>query len=467
MSNIIPEASLPLGVAVGTAVGGAVSGGITPVVQELINEANAAFPLKPPSYFFLAEGVAKGKVDAQWARDRAAEQGIGNGAFNRLTVIAAEGPGTAAAFELWRRDIIDDAAFGRALKHGAIDEEWIGPLRQLKERLLSPAELAAARQQEFIDDTRLHSEGGLQGYDAERMDLMFKMAGLPPGAMEGLELLRRGIIDETTYRAIVAEGHTKTKYTDALLALEQHILSATDAANLWLRGWLTEPEAKAIGQQNGYDGPAMDLLYKNRGRPATVRQAHIGFARGGRLPGVTTERETILRAVQESDIRTEWFDIEYAQRYTYPSAFVIRALAQDGTFTPQQTEDILLESGWRPDLAQLASEKWGAATTGAATQKWADRARGRLFTVAHDEYRRGKIDEPELRAALGQIPVAGAEQNAVVTLFTADRDLFTRDLTKADVKRLYGKNIWDVTKATTYLEDMGYEAQDVADFLSS
>lgn len=467
MSSVFSAIQWPFGVAVGTAVGGAAAGAITPGVQEIINEANAAHAVKPPSYFMLAEGVAKHRVDPTWARDRAAEQGIGNDAFGRLVQIANVGPGVAVAFELWRRDLIDDGGFARAIGEEAIPDEWLAPLRGLRERLLSPAELANARQQEFIGDGRMHSEGGLQGYSNERMDLMFKMAGLPPGPMDGLTMLRRGLITESEYRALVAEGHTKTKYTDALLGLEPHILSQTDAANLWLRGWITEPEAKAIGQQNGYDGAAMDLLYKNRGRPATVRQAHIGFARGGRLPGAgNDEKETIRRSVQESNIRTEWFDLLYAQRYTYPSAFVLRALATDGTFSQAETEQILIESGWKPEWAAAASEKWTGSGAGPST-KWADRAKSQLFSAAHSDYMDGNADEVATRAMLARIGAVGAEQDAIVGIWEMERNRTRRDLTQAQILKLYKKSIWTQDQALAGLDDLGMDIADATALLAS
>ena len=467
MSSVFSVVTWPLGVAAGTAVGNATAGALTPAVQDLINQANSEHAVKPPSYFMLAEGVAKGRVDAGWARDRAREQGIGDDAFDRLAHIAQIGPGVAVAFELWRRDLIDDGAFGRAIGEEAIDAAWIAPLRGLKERLLSPAELANARQQEFIDDGRLHGEGHLQGYTAERMDLMFKMAGLPPGPMDGLTLLRRGLITESDYRALVAEGHTKTKYTDALLGLERHILSQTDAANLWLRGWITEAQAKSIGAQNGYDAEAMDLLYKNRGRPATVRQAHIGFARGGRLPGAgDDERETIRRSVEESNIRTEWFDILYAQRYTYPSAFVLRALATDGTFTQAQTQQILIESGWKPEWATAAAEKWSGGGAGPST-KWADRAKSQLFSAAHSDYMDGNADESAARAMLTRIGATGAEQDSIIAIWEMERNRTRRDLTQAQILRLYKKAIWTQEQALAALDDLGMDVADATALLAS
>src|SRR5574340_872708 len=340
MSSLFSAVQYPFGIAVGTAVGGAVSGAITPGVQEIINVANSKNAVKPPSYFMLAEGVAKGRVNADWAAARAAEQGIGGDAFTRLTEIANIGPGIDVAFELWRRNLIDDAGFAAAVKEEALNDSWLAPLEGLKEKLLSPAELANARQQEFIDDGRLESEGALQGYDAERMQLMFRMAGLPPGVMDGLTMLRRGIIDQATYEEIVAEGHTKTKYTPYLLQLQRQLLSPEVWAGLRLRGWVTEAEAAAGGALWGYTAEDMHRMYLDRGRPAAPGQMWTAAARGiDGQDGRPMDEAQFTQGIVESDIRPEYARMLWEIRYLYPSLFQLKRLVSSGAMHPATGAD--------------------------------------------------------------------------------------------------------------------------------
>jgi hypothetical protein len=197
----------------------------------------------------------------------------------------------------------------------------------------------------------------------------------------------RNLATRATFDQAIREGHTKTKYTELLWALREQVLTASQWATAWLKGHATEAEAKAGGAAVGYPADAMELLYLNQGRPATVRQIHLGYARGADLPGVPNEIEAIRTAVRQSNIRTEYADLLIAQRYTYPSAFVLRALAADGTFSQDEARTILVESGWRPEWAEAAAAKWSGAAGATAGGKWADRARGRLFTSTHDEPR--------------------------------------------------------------------------------
>jgi hypothetical protein len=467
VSSIFGAATWPLGIAAGTAVGGAVAGAITPGVQELINEANAVYPLKPPSYFMLAEGVAKGRVDPQWAKERSAEQGISNDAFDRLAHIAQIGPGIDVAFELWRRKLISDGDFRRAVGEEAIDDAWLEPLQGLKEQLLSPAELANARQQEFIDDARLHSEGELQGYDAERMDLLYKMAGLPPGVMEGLEMLRRGIIDDATFTEIVAEGHTKTKYTEDLRQLRRRILSGYEAAGLRLRGWITQQESYALGALDGWEPAEMDQLWLNRGRPAAPGQMFTAAARGIDGPdGRPMDYKQFLKGVQESDIRTEWAPMLWDTRYLYPSLFQLTRLVTSGAIDPAMGADWAHKARYAPEVVSALEASW-KGQTGGTTAKWAGRAQSRLFVVAHNEYVSLGITEDQARSALTEVGVGASEQDEVIRLWNAEIAIRRLELTPAEIRREYRKNVITQDEALSELQDKGMTSVDATKYLSS
>lgn len=444
----------------GYALGTAAGPSLRPFVQTLENEAWTINQVMPVPAVAAARVVAQGEMSRADGIAEAALTGFDETRFDLFVNMLDQTPDLATLYDLFRRDHIDEARFREGAQGQYIKPKYIDALVASKERLLSPAEAANAWQQGYMSDTDAAAEAKRSGINEDRSLIQREIAGLPPGAMDGLTLLRRGLVDEGIYRQIVREGHTKVKYTDALLGLRYQVLTAVQYASLWLKGWLTEAEAKRGGALTGYDADAMDLLYKDRGRPATVRQAHIGFARGGRLPGVgDDERATLRRSVEESNIRTEWFDLLYAQRYTYPSAFVLRALANDGTFTKDQTEQILLESGWKPEYATLAAERWTTKTT-TVTSKWADRARSRLFTAAHDDYMDGNASADDARALLEAVGATTVEQDAIIELWNLERARTRKDLTQAQILKLYKKSIWTRDQAYAALLDIGMRDTD-------
>lgn len=455
------------GTAVGVGVGQSVADAISPITRELANEAWAKYLSMPVSAVEAASVVASGERSHAWGLSEAVKNGINEERFNALVDMFDTAPDLSSLVDALNRGLISEGDFREGARKQFIEDKWIDALIALTHRILSPAEAAQAWQRGYMSETDAEREAALSGMSAERARIQRESAGLPPPPETAMQMLRRGIITDAEFEQMIREGNTKTKYTDEYLELRQRILSGADWASLRLRGWATEAEAAAGGAADGWSADEMELLYLNRGRPATTRQVHIGYARGGELPGVAGEREAFERAVRQSNIRTEYTDLLWASRYTYPSAFVIRGLTQAGTFDRATAERILLESGWPPQYATLAATDWaGDGTTGPQT-KWADRARSRLFTALHNDYQDGSSDEATARAGLERVGATAAEIDAIIALWNFERDRTLTDLTQAQVLKLYKKAIWTREQAQARLEDMGMDPTEASNLLDT
>lgn len=455
------------GTAVGVGVGQSVADAISPITRELANEAWAKYLSMPVGALEAASVVASGERSRAWGLEEAAKNGISAERFDALVDMWDNSPDLSSMFEMLNRGLIDEGDFREGARKQFIEDKWIEALIVLARRILSPAEAAQAWQRGYMSEADAEAEAALSGVSAERARIQRESAGLPPPPETAMQMLRRGIITSGEFEQMIREGNTKTKYTDEYLELRQRILSGADWASLRLRGWATEAEAAAGGAAEGWSPEEMELLYLNRGRPATTRQVHIGYARGGELPGVSGEREAFERAVRQSNIRTEYTDLLWASRYTYPSAFVIRALTSAGTFDRATAEKILIESGWPPQYATLAATDWaGDDTTGPKTPL-ADRARSRLFTALHNDYMDGSSDEATARAGLARIGGQAAEIDAVIGLWNFERDRTLRDLTQAQILSLYKKAIWTRELAAARLDDLGMKVDEAAALLDA
>jgi hypothetical protein len=441
-----------IGEAAGYGIGGAMQEPIRPLLQELANEtwatATAAGVGKPLGPELAAEIVAEDVEKHAYGVQQAGEAGYTQAEFDAVLGAVLNAPGLGELFETWRRGLIDDAAFEHGLRKAKLEPRWDAPLKALKLRLLSSDELANAQQQEFISEARANEEAALQGVTAERQQIRFRLAGLPPGVETALQMLRRKIIDVATFRQIVAEGHTKTKYTDDLLALEQVVLGAQTYAGLHLRGWIDESAMVAGGELTGYTQAQMDLLYKEHGRPATGRQVFIGRRRGGEYDGPTTGIDpAFIAAIRQSNIRPEWTNLLWAQRFTYPSAFVLRGLTQAGDLTQAETERILLFEGWEPALAAKVSARWagGVGTEGKELTK------AELLT----EFEGGYITESELRDHLTALGYSGPALDLEVHLGDARRIRGWRDKAITALGKRYVATTMESAAADGYLVEIG------------
>ena len=468
MSNLVfSPLRVVAGTAVGVGVGQSVADAISPLTRALANEAWAAHLSMPVSVVEAASVVASGERSREWGVAEASMTGFSAERFDALVDMLDTAPDLSTLFDLLHRGLIGEADFREGARKQYLEDKWIGALVQLAERVLSPAEAAQAWQRGYMSEADAEREAALSGVSPERARIQRESAGLPPPPETAMQMLRRGIISSDEFEQMIREGNTKTKYTDEYLELRERVLTAHEWAGLRLRGWATEAEAAAGGALEGYTPEEMELLYLNRGRPATTRQVHIGWQRGGRLEGTSSEREAFERAVRQSNIRTEYTDLLWAQRYTYPSAFVLRALAADGTFDRATTERILIESGWNPEYAELAATKWaGDEETGPPT-KWLDRARSRLFTALHSDYMDGSANEATARAGLARLGATAAEIGPIIGLWNYERDETLRDLTQAQVLKLYKTAVWTRDMAQARLEDLGMAPSEASDLLDT
>lgn len=495
--------------AVGVAIGSSAVPALLPAGQLLANEAWHRYPDRPLQAIQLAMGVASGQVAREWATDEARNTGISGERFDRLVAVFDAGPGMSSAFEMWRRGLIDEPAFRRALKRDALEPEWIDALVGLRNVLLTPAELAAMRQQGYIDGARQHDEAGKQGITAERADLQFEAAGLPPGYGELREMLHRGIITEAEFRQAIREANTKVKYTDELLQLAAPLLNPSTIVALHLKGWIDDGDFHARMAKWGYSAAEADDWHNSAGRPATVLQMVKGFRRGGRIPGVdATERAHVRKAVVQSDIRPEDFDVLFAGRESTPSAFVLRRLVQDGAFTQQEAADILYQNAWKREWADAAAASFagGAATTskGLTATDLANEYEARWITRSQyvnglkqlgftDATANNKADAEDAKRtrkardatialigaqythhrigrdrALAELDAAGAParvRDGVMVEWDRQRALTPDAMTVVQIKKAWKRAVFTTDEAIARLEFKGYDAGDASEYL--
>jgi hypothetical protein len=452
-----------LGYAVGTAAGPS----LEPFVQDLVNSAWQANRVRPLEAEAAAELVAEGHWTDARGDSEASDTGIPPDVFPELVELARRAPEVPMILALWRRGLIGEGQVDEALAKLRVKPGYRPAIKATRDVLLSPQEAANAWQQGFMDEGAASEEAARSGVTPDRSEIQRELAGLPPGAMDGLRLLRRGLVDEGTYRQIVREGHTKVKYTDALLGLRNEVISARDAAELWLRGWVTEAQAKAIGALTGYDAQSMEWLYLNRGRPATTRQVFLGLRHGAKRGDPAGDIDPdYLAAVKNSNLRPEYANLLWAQRYTYPSLFQLSRLVQAGALTVERGKQILWFQGYdQPDIDALG-EYWGQAS-GPVAQKWLDRARGRLFTVAHNEYQDESIDAATAQALLVRIGATAAEAARVLEVWDAERGVNRLELSPTQIKKAWKAGLYDHDTAIAELVERHMTEEDAATFLAS
>jgi hypothetical protein len=477
--------------AAGFGIGGAITHTVEPVLQGVTNEAwkatTAAGVSKPPSAGEMALGVARGLVDPVQAAAWATESGFGSAEFAALVAAAEAGPGTAFAFEMWRRNVIGEPAFRDAMKRGGWQQEWIDDVVKLHDRLLTPAELAVMVQRGIVPTDGLLPvgppttvgkvppmpmvavdpivEAAGSGYTQERLAALARIVGLPASLDLAARMTFRGIIDRIDFDRAISEGNTRNEWAPFLFEGHRQILTAHQYAELQLRGYYDRAVRLANTAKHGMSDADSDLLYDVMGRSIAVRGITTALARGGKYPGTYANvPEPYKAAIQRSNIREEYAELAYANRFTYPSLFQLNRLVAAGAITAATAADWAHKSGLAPEVVTALEAYW-ARVAPAKADPHVTKAENSLWTTLHKAYVDSDADDAQATATLTQLGVAAGAQPQVLALWQAERALVRKPLTASQIKKAYKEATFTQAEAIVRLEQLGMNVADATTLL--
>lgn len=452
-------AAFALGVATGPV--------LAPAVEDVKNEAWRAHQSRTLDAGTAAEIVAEDVERRDWGANEASAHGISGSRFDAMLGAVLNAPGMGELLQARRRGLITDAEFRHGLRKAKLEGLWDTALFGLLDVLLTPAELANARQQGYIGQARQYDEAAKWGIDNERAEIQFEMVGLPPGVAEALTMLRRGIINEATFAQIVREGHTKTKYTDELLELRNIVLSPSTYATLHLKGHISEAAMIAGGELSGASADYMRDLYLSMGNPAATGQMWTAAARGINGPdGRPVDEAQFLKAIAQSRTRPEYGPMLWAIRYLYPPLFQLSRLVTSGVITPAVGAEWATKARYAPEVVDALKTSWSQAGAG-AVGAWERKAETQLWTATHKGFINGEVDEPRADAALASIGITKPERDAVLRFWNEEKNITVKPLTPSQIKRAYKENQLSLDDAIARLELQHYTDADARTYLTT
>lgn len=380
----------------------------------------------------VAEDVAK----LPWGENEASLTGVDEDRFRRLVDETLNGPGVGELLRILRRRPDRYSTFQHGLRKAKLENIWDGYIADLANEKLSPQQIALGIVRSVIADPGLLvktldtsdsnvpkykpadvdalTEAAAAGIDRERLRAMVGEIGLPMSAQQAASAYFRGIITLGAFNQAILEGDTRPEWADKILEQSRVILTPHAYAELHLRGWISEQEMRNGAAKTGMTEEDADRTFLNLGRPLVTHQITTGLARGGTYGGgYESIPEPYQTAIRQSAIRPEWADLDYANRYTYPSAFVIRSLVQSGDWSAATGLDVLKKIGWDPELAATTITAWTAGGGGASKES--------TVTDLVTLYEAGKATRAATISALEDLGYAPADAGAKLDVFDARR----------------------------------------------
>jgi len=476
--------------------------------------------------------VAEALETEGWGESEAAQAGLNAERFGDLVQTMMEGPGFAQLLELVRRGLANDGNFEHGLRKLRLEPMWDTMLADLANVKLSPELIAVMVQRGILANPGLLpvgppsdvgevppmpqvaidpvAEAATSGVDKDRLAAMTRIIGLPPGPGELLSLLNRGAIVEADFTRGIAEGNMRNEWAPYFLALRRLLITPNEYAELRLRGWIDDAAMYAGASLSGMEEDDTALLFKLLGRPIPVHQVTTGIARGGTYNGDTSQiPEAYLRSLEEGNQRPEWYSLSYANRYTIPGYFVLRAIIQAGGLTADEGATYFEQSGWEPDLAKKAASAYAASTGStpkrltaaqylaeyeagyitrdelvgdlenmgyapAEAEAYAELGDARRAKAAldarlnriHTRYVSYKLTDDEAQTALAALNIPEPAHDLVWESWQAERELNATLLTEAQIVKAYTKNVYTSDQALAALQARGYSEADAQTLLA-
>jgi hypothetical protein len=485
VSSLLTEGT---GIIVGVGVGAAASAALEPAIEIPRQDAWQQNPNRILDVGLLARLVAQGGIDLPSAHAEAARDGYQPDKVDALVYLEQTVPGIGLATDLWRKGLLDPTLYQHVLDKSGLDTRYMAPIVANKTaELIGLGDIAYAvvrgilpsppyvpvpppasgnkvpRYPEVpIDPVQLAAE---IGYSPEMLQIMVGRSGLSLAPGLAANAFFRGLIGPEDFLLAIAEGDLRTEWAQTLQDVSRQIPTVGEMMEHALRGYETVTSAQTNAQRHGMALPDSQLVYDNQGRAPAPHAVTTGLARGGKYDGKPkTIPSPYLESVQRGNIRPEWYDIEYANRYTYPSAFVLRSLAQAGDLgNTAAVEQVLLEIGWNPTFAQQVAASWTGGAVG--SDPHVSKAATQLWTTTHASYKAEESTVAEVTPALNMLGIPAAAQTQILQYWDAERALIRKQLSPTQIKKAYSEGVlnpstgapWSQQDAMAALLARGYD----------
>lgn len=361
----------------------------------------------PPA--MLAEAVLKGHTDQATAAAEARLSGVNGDRFDLMVRTTGNAPGPGDLLEMLRRGIIDEAGLTRGVRQGYLRDEWVQSILQLRWMPLSPAEVIQAAVQNELghdDAQRIAAESGM---NPDAFDIALRTAGDPPGPIETLRMLNRGIIDVEQATQALRESRIKDKYIPALLQLHETLVPARTITTLIGHGVITDDQARGMLAKLGYTDDVVT---------AFIASAH-------RAKTATTHDFTLA---------------------------TVRSLYADKIIDRPTAIADLVRIGWsEAEAGELLD-----LTDAVMLQRFRTTAIGKV----HSLYVGYKLERAQAATDLDSVGVPGGQRDELLTLWDIERSANVKHLTVGELNQALKKGIIDQPTFVQRVTRMGYDQAD-------
>lgn len=339
------------------------------------------------------------------------------------------------------------------------------------DRPLSPADIATALGRGFTlgDPPTVsvgqwaYTEAAKSGMDADQINLMASLVGLPPALQELFELFRRGVIDIDQVKKGLQEGDFRDDWVDAIVQLAHQWITVDNYVRAAVQAQLPFDTAQEWAGKTGLDittevAPGVNmfqLLHDINGRPPGPQEVGRMANRGiVGWSGTGASATTFEQAIAESDIKTKWTAALQALEAYQPPNGEIRTLLIHGAIDRATAVSLWTKNGVTPEIANAYA--YVAEHEQITTDKAL--AKGDILTLVQE----GVLSDDMAISALSQIGYTGSNAQTLVQMAHFRYDLDALRAGVRQVERLYTTHKISATEASAGLASLDIPDAQVA-----
>jgi hypothetical protein len=395
---------------------------LAPVQQAIANQVWTRFPDVPISPAGAAEMVVKNHISMEEGTAQANKSGVSRGDFEHMVKSTGEPISIQEALFLLRRQKIDRARLTDAVHQSRVRDEWIDAILMLATQPIGAAEAVAATVQHqipYAEGEKIAYENGLEAPDFK---ILVDTHGRPPGAMELVEMVRRGHIpaigtgpDATSLDQGIAESDIKDKWTPVYHALLEYLPPPRTVTALLRAGSITHAQALSLFQKAGLSPELAGVYVANASHDKVATEKQL-------------TKDTITKLYEERLI-------------THDQAV---AMLEHLHYTAEESA-FVLQLG---DL-QRHQRVYNAAVT-------------RIATL----YIGRKLEAGAVSAALDSLGVPAAQRDEYLTVWALERASNLKILSEATIAQAWKYGVLQDDDALAELEAHGYTPHDAWVYLA-
>lgn len=331
---------------------------------------------------------------------------------------------------------------------------------------IAPPDLADMVTRSHIDLSAAVAMAKMSGTSEANFNLLVANVGQPPAPQQLLEAWRRGFIPETGSGAGsislvqgIRESRTMDKWIPVIQQLGLQIIAPSQAVDAWVRGQISEADAKKIIYQNGLDETSATILYNTTGNPPSPTQL-LELNRRGFIPmqGVGPTETTVQQGIYEGSMKDKWEPLMEKLVVYLPPPRTVTALERAGAIPASQAQQLYQQAGLSSQLAAVYSHDATMAKVAAAKQL----AESTVLSL----YEAKAITPAEADGYLADLGYDAQEAHYIEAVSDLKKELAMLNSAVSKVRSLYIARRITRASAITALNQLGVAAAQVTQELA-